>query len=447
MGLCFPRFARRQSRMALLGLLLLTLATTAISTSCYAAPPNVLLIISDDQSWTDFGFMGHPAIRTPHIDRLARQSAVFPHGYVPSSLCRPSLATMVTGLYPHQHGITGNDPPRGTDRGKMLKHIRAHPTLPRWLAAKGFRSLQTGKWWEGHPRLAGFTDAMTHGDPKRGGRHGDLGLKIGRTGLEPIFQFIEDCGETPFFIWYAPFLPHTPHNPPQRLLDRYRAKDRPIALSRYYAMCTWFDETCGQLLDHLDRKQLSDNTLVLFVVDNGWIQRTPQTEVPKGWRFRFAPGSKRSPNEGGVRTPIMVRWPGHIKPGTRQALASSIDLAPTILAATGVRPKKKLPGLDLITLAGQPPDAQATRKTIYGEIFAHDVADIDRPSASLQYRWLRHGAWKLISQAGSSTPQLFNLGNDPHEIRDLAGGQSNRTSRMQQLLDDWWHPSRRQSRP
>ena len=142
MGLCFPRFARRQSRMALLGLLLLTLATTAISTSCYAAPPNVLLIISDDQSWTDFGFMGHPAIRTPHIDRLARQSAVFPHGYVPSSLCRPSLATMVTGLYPHQHGITGNDPPRGTDRGKMLKHIRAHPTLPRWLAAKGFRSLQ-----------------------------------------------------------------------------------------------------------------------------------------------------------------------------------------------------------------------------------------------------------------------------------------------------------------
>ena len=97
----------------------------------------MLLIIYDDQSWTDFGFMGHPTIRTPHIDRLARQSAVFPNAYVPSSLCRPSLATMVTGLYPHQHGITGNDPPRGTDRSKMLKHIRAHPTLPRWLATKG----------------------------------------------------------------------------------------------------------------------------------------------------------------------------------------------------------------------------------------------------------------------------------------------------------------------
>ena len=190
-----PRF---QSGTSLL--ILLVLAFSATTTRCFSSPPNVVLIISDDQSWTDFGFMGHKTIRTPHIDRLARQSAVFPHGYVPSSLCRPSLATMVTGLYPHQHGITGNDPPRGTDRGKMLRHIQAHPTLPRWLATKGFRSLQTGKWWEGHPRLGGFTDAMTHGDPKRGGRHGDLGLKIGRTGLKPIFRFIEDCGETPFFV-------------------------------------------------------------------------------------------------------------------------------------------------------------------------------------------------------------------------------------------------------
>ena len=444
MDLCFPPIVRKPAGNALFGLLLVTLSTMATASPCHSAPPNVLLIISDDQSWTDFGFMGHPTIRTPHIDRLARQSAVFPNAYVPSSLCRPSLATMVTGLYPHQHGITGNDPPRGTDRSKMLKHIQAHPTLPRWLATKGYRSLQTGKWWEGHPRLAGFTDAMTHGDPKRGGRHGDLGLKIGRTGLKPIIEFIDDCGEKPFFIWYAPFLPHTPHNPPKRLLARYRAEDRPIEVSRYYAMCTWFDETCGQLLDHLDRKQLSDNTLVLFVVDNGWIQRTPQPEVPKGWRFRFAPGSKRSPNEGGVRTPIMVRWPGHIKPGTRQALASSIDLAPTILAATDVRPEKTLPGHNLLALAADP---HATRETIYGEIFAHDVADIDRPAASLQFRWVRHGGWKLISRPGSTTPQLFNLANDPHETRNVAGSQSDRASRMRQLLDNWWDPARRQSRP
>lgn len=425
------------------GLLIVTffaLITAIPGLAPAAAPPNVLLIISDDQSWTDFGFMGHKTIQTPHIDRLARQSAVFPNGYVPSSLCRPSLATLVTGLYPHQHGITGNDPPRGTNRIRMLKHIQAHPTLPRWLATLGYRSLQTGKWWEGHPRLGGFTDAMTHGDPKRGGRHGDLGLKIGRTGLDPIYDFISDCGKKPFFIWYAPFLPHTPHNPPRRLLDRYRTPDRPIELARYYAMCTWFDETCGELLEHLDKHNLADNTLVLFVVDNGWIQRTPATRVPDGWRYRFAPRSKRSPNEGGVRTPIMVRWPGHVKPGTRTDLASSIDLAPTILAATGITPKAKLPGLDLVALASRKPDAPVTRSSVYGEIFAHDVVDINRPSTSLQYRWIRSGSLKLIAPAGSAKPQLFDLKADPHETTDLADKAPDRVSRLKSLLDTWWRP-------
>ncbi|MCA9270978.1 MAG: sulfatase-like hydrolase/transferase, partial [Planctomycetales bacterium] len=187
-----------------------------------ASRPNVVMIISDDQAWTDYGFMGHPAIKTPNLDKLARESATFTRGYVPSSLCRPSLATMVTGLFPHENGITGNDPPKGTDRMLMVKHIRACDTLPRLLAKRGYRSLQTGKWWEGDPVAdGGFTHAMTHGDPKRGGRHGDLGLKIGREGLAPIGKFLDDCGDNPFFIWYAPFLPHSPHNPPARLLEKY----------------------------------------------------------------------------------------------------------------------------------------------------------------------------------------------------------------------------------
>ena len=93
------------------------------------ALPNVVLILGDDQAWTDFGFMGHETIRTPNLDRLALQGAVFPRSYVPTSLCRPSLATILSGLYPHQHGITGNDPPRGVDRGVMLKHVERMPSL------------------------------------------------------------------------------------------------------------------------------------------------------------------------------------------------------------------------------------------------------------------------------------------------------------------------------
>jgi uncharacterized sulfatase len=239
-----------------------------------AAPPNVVMMISDDQSWTDFGFMGHDTIKTPNLDRLASQSAVFPRGYVPSSLCRPSLATLMTGLYPHQHKISGNDPPAGTDRAEMLRHIRRLPTLPRLLAKQGYVSHQSGKWWEGSHQLGGFTAGMTHGDPKRGGRHGDEGLTIGRQGLQPIFDFVDSAGEKPFFLWYAPFMPHTPHTPPKRLLDKYTAPEKSIHIARYQAMCEWFDETCGQLLDYLDKKNLADNTLVVFVTDNGWIQQT-----------------------------------------------------------------------------------------------------------------------------------------------------------------------------
>ncbi len=414
-----------------------------LASSSQAKPPNVVMIISDDQAWTDFGFMGHDVIKTPHLDRLARQSVVFTRGYVPSSLCRPSLATLVTGLFPHQHKLSGNDPPRGTDRALMLKHIRSVPTLPKLLATKGYASLQTGKWWEGNPRLGGFTRGMTHGDPKRGGRHGDAGLTIGRTGLAPIFDFIDECGEKPFFIWYAPFLPHSPHNPPERLLQKYATPDRSLHVAKYYAMCEWFDETCGELLGRLDKKGLRDNTLVVFVTDNGWIQ-SPGSG-------RYAPRSKRSPNEGGVRTPIMLRWPGKLEPQTSETLVSSIDLAPTILAACDVPatalaacdvpPARQMQGINLLDVcAGTAPK----REAIFGEIFAHDVADIDAPVASLQYLWCIEGDWKLILPKDGKNPELYDLKTDPHERKNLAGGSPDVVKRLAGRIEAWWPTESRQ---
>ena len=248
-------------------LFLLTTGLLFAACTFAAKPPNVVLIISDDQSWTDYGFMEHEAIETPNIDRLARQSRLFKRGYVPTSLCCPSLATLITGLYPHQHGITGNEPPipsggKNTDQYRSqvqecVGFIDTVPTLPRLLAKRGYVSHQSGKWWQGHYSRGGFTHGMTHGDPKRRGRHGDVGLKIGREGLQPIFDFIDDAGDKPFFVWYAPFLPHNPHNPPKRLLDKYTKKTESIFIARYWAMCEWFDETCGQLLNHLDEKKLA----------------------------------------------------------------------------------------------------------------------------------------------------------------------------------------------
>src|SRR4051812_9849978 len=98
-----------------------------------ASRPNVVIILADDQAYTDYSFMGHPQIQTPNIDRLATQSALSPRGYTPTSLCRSSLMTIITGQYPHQHLITGNDPPKGTDRREMLRHVRRTPTLPKLL--------------------------------------------------------------------------------------------------------------------------------------------------------------------------------------------------------------------------------------------------------------------------------------------------------------------------
>lgn len=429
-----------------------------------ADPPNIVMIVSDDQAWTDYGFMGHDTIRTPHLDRLARESVVFPSGYVPTALCRPSLATLVTGLYAHQHGITGNDPaPRDRNGEKiepgiarqqrldLIANIQQVPTLPRWLAERQYLSFQSGKWWEGNYREGGFTHGMTRGFPAPGGRHGDDGLKIGREGLQPVFDFIRDAqtAQQPFFIWYAPFLPHTPHNPPPRLLEHYQQEGRPPELARYYAMCEWFDETCGELLDHLDQQGLRDNTVVVYVTDNGWIQRTAESETPAGWNREFAPRSKQTPYEGGVRTPILFRWPGKWAPRTEPERISSIDLVPTLLATAEIEIPESLPGENLLPALAK--NAPVPGRPLFGETFAHDVADLNDPSASLLFRWVIDGDWKLIvPEAGAAQryagvhadiprePQLFRIDRDPHETRNEAIHFPDRVAAMQNQIDRWW---------
>jgi len=389
--------------------------------------PNVLLIISDDQSWTDFGFMGHTEIETPHLDALSEESLVFPRGYVPTALCRASLATIISGLYPHVHELTGNDPPRGMDRALMLEHIARVDTLPGLLGDAGYRSLQTGKWWEGDCVCGDFTEGMTHGDPKRGGRHGDLGLKIGRETMAPAFDFIDSCSEegTPFFLWYAPFLPHRPHNPPERLLEKYQGEGVSDFIARYNAMCEWFDETCGALLAHVDDRGLTEDTLVVFVVDNGWIQR----EETLG----YAPRSKRTPYEGGVRTPILLRWPGHIEPGEQLQPVSSVDLAPTILTACGVDVPGEFPGVDLLSTKEYGP--------VFGAAFTHNVVELGDPASSLLTRWILDDPYKLLVHVDPTEPtELYDVVQDPFEEEPLSDKETEQ--RLSAELDGWW-PERR----
>lgn len=446
------------------------LVVPAAAFAAGAKPPNIVLIISDDHAWTDYGFMGHPFIETPRLDRLAAQSAVFTRGYVPTALCRPALATLATGLYAHQHRISGNDPallpsitgPRGKAkrgepaeyaalREKLISQLDRRPTIAGLLGRQGYLSHQSGKWWEGSYRRGGFTHGMTRGFPEPGGRHGDDGLKIGREGMAPVFEFIDHsiAESKPFFVWYAPFMPHAPHTPPENLFQKYKAKGvESDFVARYYAMVEWFDGTCGQLLDHLEEKGVAQNTLIVYLADNGWIQ---QPDGPG-----FAPRSKQSANEGGVRQPIMFCWPGVIQPGRRGGeLCSSIDIMPTLLAAAGAASPEDLPGYNLLPIlkSGRP----TPRQVVFGETFAHDVADIERPEESLLYRWVVEGKWKLLltydgkvgrhAQQHPRTekrPQLFDLVADPHEDRNLAAEHPQVVAQLAAKLQEWWPVTERQ---
>ncbi len=413
-----------------------------------AAPPNIVMIISDDQAWNDYGFMGHPVVATPHLDKLAAQSLCFKNGYVPSSLCCPSLASVITGRYPHQHGITGNDPAvdrsgRGgayarspefaAGRERMKQLIHAAPTIPRLLGAEaGYRSLQTGKWWLGSYQDGGFSEGMTLGEPGKGGRHGDAGLNIGRKGMEPIYDFIHrtTAEQKPFLVWYAPMLPHQPHNPPEAILAKYRDKVASPFEAKYLAMVEWFDQTCGELLDFLDREKLSENTIIVYICDNGWIQK-PHADM-------FDERSKQSPYDGGLRTPIMLRWPGKIQPAMPSGLAHSIDLLPTLLKACGVPVPDGSPGIDLLD-----PAAVAAREEVFGSCFDHDMVDLDSPAKSLKWRWCRQGDWKLIlpsDRVPSTAPELYNLSADPWEKNNLASAEAGRAASLTKLIDSWWTP-------
>lgn len=454
----FPRF------LPLLVLLVFSLGVSRADT-----PLNIVYIISDDHAWSDYGFTGHPQIETPNLDRLAARSAAFTRGYVPTALCRPALATLATGLYAHQHRISGNDPallpgmtqaggPNLKDpaeyqnlRAQLIAQIDRHPTLPQLLGKKGYLSHQSGKWWEGGYARGGFTHGMTRGFPLPGGRHGDDGLEIGRQGMGPVTAFIDQAtaAKKPFFVWYAPLLPHTPHNPPERLFAKYKAKGiTSDFIARYYAMVEWFDETCGQLLQHLEAKGLTDSTLIVYVGDNGWIQRADANG--------YAPRSKQSANEGGIRQPILISWPGVIRPGNRgEQLASSVDLFPTALAAAGVELPANLPGYNLLPVlkSGQP----TPRRIVFGETFAHDVVDIEVPEASLVYRWVIEGRWKLlltydgaVSKRYASSnprderrPQLFDLLADPYENQNLASTNPDRVAQLADQLHQWWPTHRR----
>lgn len=209
-------------------------------------------------------------------------------------------------------------------------------------------------------------------------------------------------------------------------------------------MCEWLDETCGELLAYLEKKGALENTLIVYICDNGWAARSTRADDPnqKG-EGKFALRSKSSPYENGIRTPIMLSWPGRIEPKEDPNFAHSIDLFPTIAAAAGLEAPEGLPGINLLDET-----ARNERKMVFGSVHSTQNITIGNPDDTLQYLWGIEGDWKLLvryhgkdvrnAHIWDTKPvRLYNLKNDLHEENELSAQHSKIVERLRAKIEAW----------
>ncbi len=394
--------------------------------------PNIVLILSDDHGYSDFGFMGSPHVETPHLDRLAREGTVFPTTYVTASVCRPSLRTLLTGLYPYQWELEAKRHQNDARSDASQPLVAKIPTLPRRLAERGYRSFQAGKFWEGNFAQAGFT----HGNQRdqTNLQHGGSDLKLGRPSIDSVLAFIDQNRNEPFFLWFAPQLPHVPFDAPRESVEHYRDKGLSRAAAHYYANITRFDSVVGALLAHLDRRGLRENTIVVFLADNGWDMGPQHREFLSDMEQ-----GKGAITEVSLRTPLILRWPSRIPAGqVHAALISSVDIVPTLLDWTGAPITPELLGQSLRPLIE---DGRAgTRTAIVGRMrsirnggfYTRDDKAENGPAYFVRTRdW--HYAWNQARMEH----QLYDVRLERSRRHNVVEQHPNRALEFQHEVSRW----------
>jgi arylsulfatase A-like enzyme len=410
--------------------------------------PNVLLVITDDQGHGDLGFHGNPRIHTPNLDALARRSARLERFHV-SPVCAPTRASLLTGRYNYRTGVVD------TYLGRALM-AADETTLAEMLAAAGYATGIFGKWHLGdnyplRPMDQGFQESLVL---KGGGLGQPSDLPGGERYFDPVLlrngrptrtrgyvsdviteaaaRFIEANRERPFFAYLAFNAPHAPLEVP----EYYRALYRDLEsdpLARVYGMVTNIDDNVGRLLSRLDELRLAEDTIVVFLTDNG-----PQTERYNGGLR----GVKGTVYEGGIRVPCFIRWPAVIRESISiENIAAHIDLAPTILEACGVeRPSGvRLDGVSLLPLLRRD-KVQWAARTLYFQWHRGDRPELYRAFAAVSDRW------KLLQPLGvepGKLPdplkfELYDLAADPSEKDDLAGRFPERVEEMRRGYEGWF---------
>lgn len=420
--------------------------------------PNIVYILADDMGYGDFGIFSDGSSRTPNLDRLVREGCALTQCYAASPVCAPARAALLTGRYPHRTGAVDTYEAIGGDR-MALREV----TLADVCRQNGYRTGLIGKWHLGligqeyHPCRRGF-DIFTG---FRGGWSDYYQYKLDRNGIlepsdgtyltevitEESIRFLKENRSSPFFLHIAYNAPHFPFQCPEKYELPFRGRFSPT-LATLYGMIACMDVGIGRLLDTLDETGLAENTIVVFASDNG-----PQLYGETNRYNCCLHGQKGEAYEGGIRVPAVIRWPGHVVPGSRcHTFFHGVDWFPTLLSACGLTPACGIPldGRDKLSSLPEQDSSPAEPYCWQWNRFT----PVSRCNAAI-----RCGKWKLvwppieeamqvppyvveidesIKKADSipntlypfddscrrlpapHPPQLYNLKDDPQERNDLS---------------------------
>ena len=406
-------------------------------------PPNIIVIFADDMGYGDLGCYGHPTIKTPHLDQMARDGMRLTSFYVGAPVCSPSRAALMTGRYPVRCGMPGNTGP-GSD-----KHLpESEITIAQLLKTRGYRTMAVGKWHLGHqrpellPTGRGF-DAWYglpySNDMRQPWVQTDIPLQLYRdTGpiehpvnqdtlteryTEEAVKFIKDCGDAPFFL----YLPHSMPHLPVRTSDKFRGQSES---GLYGDVIETIDWSTGRIRETLRQQGIEEDTLIIFTSDNGPWLNLPDRMLQEG-NERWHGGSPGSLNgakgttyEGGMRVPMIACWPGQIPAGQRSAeVATTMDIFPTLarLAGAEMPGDRTYDGDDIMPLL------RGEGESPQGRFFYFRGSRLEA---------VREGDWKLRKAGGKDAEvELFHLGRDPREMYNVAADHPDLVARLLEAME------------
>ena len=441
-------------RMDLMLKTLLLVIPLALAGVANAAPPNILLIMIDDLGWMDLHCQGNEAVETPRIDQLAREGLRFTDAYAAAPVCSPTRAALMTGQAPARLRITNHTPDRPSFTPEDAKLLPAPMhneltsdavTLAEQLKGAGYATAFMGKWHlsgpgRGDPALeptkqgfdinlggCGFGGPPTFFDPYKIPNlpSRQPGEYLPDRLADEAIAFMKQPRDAPFLLCLWNYTVHWPMEAPEPLLKKYaNHKGRGLNDSRYGAMIEAMDQSIGRVLTAVDDLKLRDETLVIFTSDNGGFSGVADNRPLRAGKGHLY--------EGGIRVPLIVRWPGHTpEGGTTGAPVVTMDLHATILAAAGVKPEDGhvSDGVDLRALLEGKPMAERSLYFHYPNYAFHRANRLGSA--------VRRGDWKLIERFDNGDLELFNLKKDLSEKTNLAEDHPELARRLAKELHAW----------